>query len=179
MSSFVDAAAASDTDAMWAHLSKGTRATISREQFEEAAPELAVDVAKVSEGEIFLEEDVGDDRTVVAIAGGPPPGAYAEVLRMEDDEWKVELRTLDMIYGVSATQPSTEIDFQVNAPSPESVSGRLWVDGAPVTVERRLTSGVATFVTRSPAPRSGQHTVVAFARAGQRLGAIAWRVKTA
>jgi hypothetical protein len=177
MTSFVAAAAASEYDVMWDHLSARTRATMTRAEFRSAAPELAEDVGKVDGGDVFLQEEVGDGQVLVAMVGGPAPGAHAEVLRREGDDWKVELRSLDVIYGVSATQPSEgKLDFQVNAPNPAAVTGSLWLDGERTPVKRRVAGRLVSFVARARAPRSGRRTVVAFARAGERQGAIAWTV---
>jgi hypothetical protein len=161
---------------MWNHLSRRTRQTITRQEFERAAPKLVEDVAKVEGGETFLEEEVGDGLTLAAMVGGPPPGAYAELLRFEEGEWKVELRTLDLIYGVSAASASDRLDFQVNAPSPVGVTGRMWLDGRPVALDRRVANRLVSFTARGVRLSPGRHTVVAFGRAGERRGAIAWIV---
>jgi hypothetical protein len=121
---------------------------------------------------IIVDEQVNERLAVVAAAGanGPPPGAFAAVLVRDGSTWFVEPPSLDLIYGTGA-------EFQVNTaaggPRPE---GRLWLDGEERPV--RETAGALThrFSARGRRPDAGRHSVVAFARVGRRVGAIAWTI---
>jgi hypothetical protein len=128
-------------------------------------------VAPLSPGySIVLDERLAERRAVVAAEGadGKPPGAFAAVFARDGATWFVEPPSLDLIYG-------TEAEFQVNTagggPKPE---GRLWLDGEEHPVRRAAGELTHRFVAQGARPKAGRHSVVAFARAGEQVGALAW-----
>ena len=132
--------------------------------------------------EAGFERTIGADLAVAAFKDAsaralPGPRAFASPLVREEDGWKVEPFGLDLIYGypddLSADSKRPFITFGVNATG--DLKARLWVDGRELPLKRRPGSPV-TFEAR-PVERlePGQHLVVAFAKVGDRVGALAWR----
>lgn len=106
----------------------------------------------------------------------PGPRALAEPLVREDGDWKVEPFGVDLSYGypddLSADATRPFVTFGVNTTGdPEA---HLWIDGRELPLTRRPGSPI-TFEGRPSKPLArGRHVVVAFARVGERVGALAW-----
>jgi hypothetical protein len=109
----------------------------------------------------------------------PGPRAFAVPLAAEDGSWKVEPFGLDLSYGypddLSADPRRPYVSFGVNARGkPEA---RLWIDGRELPL-RRQEGTFITFEGRPAKPLAkGRHTVVAFAKSGTRVGALAWTIR--
>jgi hypothetical protein len=128
-----------------------------------------------------FERRLGDELAIAALSDRgkrrlPGPRALAEPLVLEDGEWKVEPFGVDISYGypddLSADSRRPFVTFGVNAAGePEA---RLWIDGRELPLRRRQGRPV-TFEGRPARPlAAGRHVVVAFAKVGDRVGALAW-----
>jgi hypothetical protein len=170
---FAEAAAARDIDGMWELLSERTKARITRAEFARHASALHEREGAVASGRVVLNVRIGDGLAVAALAGGEgEPGSRASVLRLEEGTWRVQLSELDLIYGASF------LEFGVNTGGlSAAVEARTWVDGkeARVRAVRRKPSLVQWFevVPRHRLGPAREHSMVVFARAGDRSGAIA------
>jgi hypothetical protein len=170
---FARAAADQDGDRLWLLVSERMKAEISREEF--TAPGvlriLRDDYASVAAGPVALDVELEDDLSLVALEGdGSGPGARAAILRLERDDWRVQLTELDLGYG-------GDLEFGVNARPEDSapIETRAWIDGREATVTR--TKGAFDPMFRiKPVDKltGGSHNVVAYVQAGERSGAIAW-----
>jgi hypothetical protein len=125
---------------------------------------------------VILEEVVGEKFAVVAAQGEehPGPGAFASTLVRDGERWLIEPRGLDLVYGTSALAdtPAAKpvVDFQVNTTDGD-VQARMWIDGNEVRL-RKQAGGTYVAGIKRLMPRL--YSVVAFARVGDRVGAIAW-----
>lgn len=145
-------------------------------------PALRSDIGPLGQTvEADFERMVGADLAVAAFKDASSralPGlrAFAAPLVREDDGWKVEPFGLDLIYGypddLSADSKRPFITFGVNTTG--DPKARLWVDGRELPLERRPGSPVM-FEARPAKPlKPGRHLIVAFAKVGDRMGALAW-----
>lgn len=171
---FAQASRRQDGDRLWELISTRMKADISRQQFTSTSilRELRDDYGPVAGGPALLDVELGEDLALAALEGsGAGPGARATVLRREDDEWRVQLSELDLVYGAG------NLDFQVNAPRQDRdrIVVRAWVDGMEANVRRVKDASLPTLHVR-PEGRltTGRHSVVAFVEARDRSGAIAW-----
>jgi hypothetical protein len=170
---FAQAAAAENGNRLWELLSERMKADVSRHQFTSAIlPRLRDDYLPVASGRTLLDVELDDEVALAALEGKRAgPGALAAVLRRESGGWRVQLSELDLVYG------SGNLDFQVNARREDRalIDVRAWVDGAEAAVKRDEGSLLPTFRVRANDPlERGRHSVVAYAEAGPRSGAIAW-----
>ena len=186
---FARAGRRSDMSAMWALLSRDTRAsfggTLSRFRHD-AGPDFADDFELVEDERVVLSRRLGRF-AVAALAGMRPPDegedleeyAFAAALVREPAGWRLELGGV----AISRAQPSPldETDDRPVVGARADAAGRVerllvWLDGRPfrAPLERELVFS-AELEARPARPLApGVHHVVAFAQAGRTAAAIAW-----
>lgn len=175
---FVQAARSGDSARMRALMSADTRASFGPG----TGRELAAQLAGFGEARIVLGQPLDGGWAVGAVAGrneDGEPAAWAAALRRENDRWRVELG------GVFFTRlrptPLAEADplaeIRVEAQAGGDVDElRAWVGEAPLRAHafRRQPFTREIWGRLRTALPAGQHTLVAFASAGQTAGAFAW-----
>ena len=179
---YVEAASDRDADRVEELLSSRfkRRSDLGDSQLESLVQAVGEDVRGVGDHVLFTQP-LGDDVAVVALESASRPGAFAQPLVLEGEDWRVEPFGLDLVYGTSAASsslpsPPRKLEFGVNAPAErkDGVQPRLWLDGLALDLSRTKTESPVTFVARPPPLDSGRHTVVAYAEVEDRRAAIAW-----
>ena len=186
---FTAAAGRGDAEAMWALLSRPTRATMGgtlRAFRADTAPDFARGVGTIAANATIVLSRRLDARWGVAaiagertVAGERAPFAYAAATLRERGQWRLELAGLVMTpdepepYAV--TRVVSRLRVRVGAPAAVTRAA-LWLDGrrlpAAVTQTTPFSADVTARTTRTLAP--GQHVVVAYAGAGATAAATAW-----
>jgi hypothetical protein len=174
---WVEAIEAGDARRVAELLPRRIRERLSDEQRAELVRVLRDRVAGAADDEPVLVVRVAGD-AVVAGRRREPPGAYAAVLERESGEWKIVPGTVGLTYGLPAAGDELEspasIDFGV-VPKDARLEAALWLDGRKLPLTRTETPQYARFAARPAQPlERGDHVVVAYARDGDRAGAIAW-----
>jgi len=175
---FVQVARSGDAGRMRALMSAGTRASFGRGAVEEIARQLE----GFREARIVLGQALDGGWAVGAVAGRNEegePAAWAAALRLESDRWRVELGgvffTRMRPAPLEEADPRAEIRVEAQAGG-EVDELRAWIGGQPLhayALRRQPFTREIWGRLRMALP-SGQHTLVAFASAGETAGAFAW-----
>lgn len=182
MDEFVAAAAAKDAEAMWARLTPRSRKRLgpSLEDFRTgAAARLEAQLAPLAgpKARRVLSERITLDVGVAAVAA--PGAAFAAALRLEADEWLLELggpiRIRPLRPDPGETVDSlTQVAAEFKASSPILEAG-LWLDGTAVPAKSGGTSpSYITVFAEVSKLALGPHSMVAFVVAGEEASALAW-----
>jgi hypothetical protein len=187
---FIIAAARHDRAGMWTLLSRPTQKRLG--------PSLArfrAGVAQTLEHEpgafggsdytVVVSERITGRFAVVGVAGERLAegvreyAAYAVALRLEGKKWKLELRAPIRIRPLRPDPGEklverTQLAAEVKAPAAIEEGG-IWLDGEAVPGRAGgLTPRAQTMYAESGSLDAGQHSVVAFASAGDNARAVAW-----
>lgn len=175
---FVQAAQSGDRERMHALMSADTRASFGPG----TGRELADQLAGFGEARIVLGQALGDGWAVGAVAGrneDDEPAAWAAALRLENDRWRVELGgvffTRMRPVPLGEADPRAEIRVEAQAGG-EIDELRTWIDREPLRAYafRRHPFAREIWGRLRTALPEGEHTLVAFASAGETAGAFAW-----
>lgn len=175
---FVQAARSGDSGRMRALMSVDTRASFGPGAVEEIARQLE----GFAEARIVLGRPLDERWAVGAVAGRNEegePAAWAAALRLESDRWRVELGgvffTRMRPAPLEKTDPRAEIRVEAQAGG-EVDELRTWVGERPIRAHafRRQPFTREIWGRLQAALPEGQHTLVAFASAGETAGAFAW-----
>jgi hypothetical protein len=175
---FVQAARSGDSERMRALMSTDTRASFGPG----AVQEIARQLEGFTQGRIVLAQALDGGWAVGAVAGRNEegePAAWAAALRLEGDRWRVELGgvffTRMRPAPLEEADPRAEIRVEAQAGG-EVDELRTWVGARPVRAYafRRHPFTREIWGRLRTALPPGQHTLVAFASAGETAGAFAW-----
>jgi hypothetical protein len=175
---FVQAAQSGDRERMHALMSADTRATFGPGTGRELADELA----GFGKARIVLGQALDEGWAVGAVAGSNEegePAAWAAALRLENDRWRVELggvfftRMRPAPLEEADRRPEIRVEAQAGGDVDEL---RAWIGGKPLRAYafRRQPFTREIWGRLRTALPEGQHTLVAFASAGETAGAFAW-----
>lgn len=175
---FVQAARSGDSGRMRALMSVDTRASFGPGAVEEVARQLE----GFAEARIVLGRPLDERWAVGAVAGRNDEGesaAWAAALHFENGRWRVELGgvffTRMRPAPLEEADPRAEIRVEAQAGG-EVDELRAWVGRRPVrayALRRQPFTREIWGRLRTALPE-GQHTLVAFATAGETAGAFAW-----
>ena len=175
---FLQAARAGDSRRMRALMSADTRASFGPGTERELADQLA----GFREARIVLGQTLDGDWAVAAVAGRNEegePAAWAAALHLENDRWRVELGgvffTRMRPAPLAEADPRAEIRVEAQAGG-EVGELRTWIGRRPLRAYafRRQPFTREIWGRLRTALPEGQHTLVAFAAAGDTAGAFAW-----
>jgi hypothetical protein len=175
---FVQAARSGDAARMRALMSVDTRASFGPG----TGRELAAQLAGFREGRIVLGQALDGGWAVAAVSGRNEEGeaaAWAAALRLENDRWRVELGgvffTRMRPAPLAEADPRAEIRVEAQAGG-EVGELRTWIGRRPLRAYafRRQPFTREIWGRLRTALPEGQHTLVAFASAGDTAGAFAW-----
>jgi hypothetical protein len=175
---FVQAARSGDRERMRALMSAATRASFGPG----TGRELAAQLAGFSEARIVLGQALDERWAVAAVAGRNDegePAAWAAALRRENDRWRVELGGIFFTrmrpVPLGEADPYAEIRVEAQAGG-EVDELRAWIGRQPLRAYafRRQPFTREIWGRLRTAVPEGEHTLVAFAIAGDTAGAFAW-----
>jgi hypothetical protein len=184
---FIEAAAATDTEAMWNRLTARSRERLgpSLAAFRAGAgARLAArlsSLASANAGQV-LSEQITLDVGVAAVAG--PGAAFAAATRLEDGEWLLELGTPIRIRPIrpdpgETVDERTQVAAEFKAPSAILEAG-LWVDGRAVPARSGgVSPSYLTIFAEVGHLGLGSHSTVAFVLTDEGAGALAWPFRSA
>lgn len=185
---FVGAARAGRADAMWSMLSAASRRrlgpTLARFRAG-GATRLAEDVGSFGPYKVIVSERITPEFGVVAIdgtrvvEGKRVRDVYAAALRLEGEQWKLELGGP---VKVRAVGPDPGAHERVVAQIAAAVAGKggggtavVYVDGLTENPKVYGTASNSTLVVNyEPALDRGRHTVVVFSAVGRDASATGW-----
>ena len=188
LDAFVSAAKAGRTDAMWSMLSAVSKRrlgpTLARFRSRGAA-RLAEDVGSFGRYKVIVSERITPEFGVVAIdgprivEGRSVRDVYAAALRLEGEQWKLELGGP---VDVRAVGPDPGAHERVVAQIAAAVSGKggggtavVYVDGLTENPKVYGTPSNSTLVVNyEPALDRGRHTVVLFGAVVRDASATGW-----
>jgi hypothetical protein len=185
---FVAAAQAGRVDAMWSMLSAASKErlgpTLARFRAR-SATRLAEDIGSFGRYEVIVSERITPEFGVVAIDGSRVVegkrvrDVYAAALRLEGEQWKLELGGPVEVRPVG---PDPGAHERVVAQIAAAVSGKggggtavVYVDGLTENPKVYGTATNSTLVVNfQPALGRGRHTVVVFGAVGRDASATGW-----
>lgn len=126
----------------------------------------------------LVSERISDDFGVAAVVG--PAGAYAAALRLEGEEWRLELLGPMRIVPLGPDPGARDRVVQQIAAEVKGGSGGgdalLYLDGLAIP-QTRVFSAASSFTALANLPDpvpAGRHSIVAFAHRGGDAAALAW-----
>jgi hypothetical protein len=187
LDAFIEAAAATDTKAMWSRLTARSRERLgpSLAAFRAGAgarlAERLASLASANAGQV-LSEQITLDVGVAAVAG--PGAAFAAATRLEDGEWLLELGSPIRIRPIlpdpgETVDERTQVAAEFRAPSAILEAG-LWVDGRAVPARSGgVSPSYVTIFSEVGHLQLGSHSTVAFVLTDEDAGALAWPFRAA